>query len=243
VAGINDSELSFTNTGHLFINSGDDPELLVDWILQSGYGEEYCFAVDFDPLFIADLIAAGFLVMSVRLNFNGKPSVLLMPKHHLRRDVLFFEDLHRTKSANRFINRYELRAGTDFDRIMDNCAAAHGDDWLTPELTGALRELRRRNHPLVKPWSFGVYRDGVLKAGEFGVVTGGIYTSYSGYHGENNSGTVQLILTALYLRSHNYAFWDLGMPLPYKTNLGARTLDIGEFIHIWRKGRKQVPVF
>jgi Leu/Phe-tRNA-protein transferase len=237
-----DLELQFTNTGHLFINPENDPDHLVDWIVGSGYGEEYCFAEDFDPAFIAGLMAAGFLVMSVRLNFNNENTVLLMPKHHILRDVLFYKDLHVTKSARRLLGRYELRAGVDFETIIDKCVLTHGDDWLTPELTGVFKKLQWLNHPLVKPFCFGVYRDGELKAGEFGTVSGRVYTSYSGYHEENSSGTAQMILTAQFLEQHGYAFWDLGMPLPYKTDLGSKTIEIEEFIRLWREGRDGTPI-
>jgi Leu/Phe-tRNA-protein transferase len=87
------------------------------------------------------------------------------------------------------------------------------------------------------PVSFGVYRDGELKAGEFGVVTGRVYTSYSGYYEEDNAGTAQIILMAQWLRKSGFDFLDFGMPLDYKTFLGARTLNPRSFVEIFRNAQ------
>ena len=85
-----------------------------------------------------------------------------------------------------------------------------------------------------RPVSFALYREGKLAAGEFGVVAGRVYTSYSGYYDEDNAGTVQLILTTRYLLERNFAFFDLGMPLPYKTDLGAVDISPEAFVALFR---------
>jgi Leu/Phe-tRNA-protein transferase len=82
--------------------------------------------------------------------------------------------------------------------------------------------------------SFALYRNGKLVAGEFGIKTGGVYTSYSGYYDEKNAGTVQMILTTMYLQEQGFAFFDLGMPLDYKNMLGARDISPQEFVSHFR---------
>jgi Leu/Phe-tRNA-protein transferase len=91
--------------------------------------------------------------------------------------------------------------------------------------------------PYVRPVSFGVYRNGVLKAGEFGVIEGRVYTSYSGYYEEDNAGMVQLILTAQFLQNSDFDFFDLGMPLAYKYALGAQDIDPFSFILLFRRAQ------
>jgi Leu/Phe-tRNA-protein transferase len=115
--------------------------------------------------------------------------------------------------------------------------AVHDDDWLTAPLRKVLREIRARPWLPVRPLSFGVYRDGALRAGEFGVLAGKVYTSYSGYYDEDNAGSVQMILTAKYLEKLGAPFWDLGMPLDYKTGLGAQNLDPFQFVQLFRRGQ------
>jgi Leu/Phe-tRNA-protein transferase len=233
-------------TGHIFIDSTDDCDLLVDAMLETDYCEEFCLAKDFDEAFIHRLMEAGFLVMSAELKDEDssaenkseevEPFYILLPKLHLIRSVLFFPDLHIKKSVRHFHSRYKLRVNTDFDFILDKCVQIHGSDWLTPPLVGILKSLHRNNAG-AKPVSFAVYRKGELKAGEIGVVIGRVYTSYSGYYEEDNAGTVQMILMTRWLEERGFAFLDLGMPLDYKTDLGAKDISPSLFVELFRAAR------
>jgi Leu/Phe-tRNA-protein transferase len=231
------TKLTYTSSGHIFISPQDDPRGIIDAILETGYEEEECLALDFDPAFAAGLMAEGFLLMSGLVRTDTAVITVLIPKHHLQRSVLFFEDLHQSRSVKRFLPRYELRADEDFDLIIKKCIAVHGGDWLTEPLVELIRTIRARCDPRARPFSFGLYRDGKLQAGEFGVLSGRVYTSYSGYREESSAGTVQMILTACWLKEHGCAFWDLGMPLDYKAKLGAKLLNTAEFIRIFREAR------
>lgn len=180
-------------------------------------------------------MAAGFLVMS----FVQNGQYLLLPKHHLIRSCLFFPELHIKKNIRQRLQDYELYFDRDFDLILEKCVTIHGEDWLTPPLIRAIKEIRSgfnssgtKDLP-VKPVSFALYREGRLVAGEFGIAAGKVYTSYSGYYEEDNAGTVQMILTAQYLEKNGYDFWDLGMPLDYKLTLGAREISRKEFLQLF----------
>jgi Leu/Phe-tRNA-protein transferase len=246
----------------LIISPRDDPQRIVDAMLATGYDQEFCVSLNFDPPFIARLMEAGFLVMSTRL---GDPDdeedevpedspCIVLPKLHLVRSALFFKNLHIKKSIKPFLKKYELRPDSDFNVILDRCVQVHGDDWLTPPLVQAIREIRLKAEadPAAKadpaafpdfsgaayPVSFGVYRNGKLAAGEFGIITGKVYTSYSGYYDEANAGTVQIILLTRWLEEQGFAFFDLGMPLDYKSDLGAVDISPEEFIRLFRQGKE-----
>jgi len=224
--------LHYTEDGFLVILPRDDPSRIVDAMLGTDYSEEFCIALNFTADFIARLMQAGFLVMSVKL--SDSDLFILLPKLHLIRSALFFDKIHIKKSIKRYLHRYKLCFDTDFDYIIERCITVHGDEWLTPPLVDAIRAIRRDKLHGVYPASFALYKDGKLVAGEFGVVAGRVYTSYSGYYDESNAGTVQLILTARYLEEHGYAFFDLGMPLQYKTDLGAIDISPQEFVDLFR---------
>jgi Leu/Phe-tRNA-protein transferase len=215
----------------------DNPARIVDAMLEIGYNEEFCVSLDFSPDFIARLMAAGFLVMSTKFDKTAEESdehYLLLPKLHITRSALFFDNLHIKKSIRRFLNRYELRYDADFELIVNRCQDIHGADWLTGPLVSAIREIRQNRLHWVYPTSFALYRDGKLVAGEFGVKVGNVYTSYSGYYDESNAGTVQLILATRYLQENGFAFFDLGMPMDYKTALGASDISPEEFVTLFR---------
>ena len=248
--------LRYFPSGHIFIDPEDDCDRVVDAMLATDYSEEFCLARDFDEDFISRLMEAGFLVMSTELNDDtpeeesgGEENAeaphfaqqerffILLPKLHLIRSALLFPELHIKKSIRRFLPQYELRVNTDFDTILDKCIALHGAEWLTPPLTDMLKRLRVRNDLRAKPFSFAVYRDGELKAGEVGVLIGRVYTSYSGYFEEANAGTVQLILMTQWMEKAGFDFLDLGMPLDYKTALGARDITPQRFVELFRAAR------
>jgi Leu/Phe-tRNA-protein transferase len=238
--------LRYTRSGHLFISPQDDCRAIVDAMLMTGYNEEFCIADDFSPEFTARLMEAGFLVMSAKFGSKdeAEDDYILLPKLHLERSALFFENLHIKKSIRRLLNSYELKADFEFDRIVDTCVEKHGPDWLTPPLIKCIRKIRKDSQEGEKqdltpttgayPASFALYRDGKLAAGEFGVVCGKVYTSYSGFYEEDNAGTVQLVLTSRYLQERGFLFFDLGMPMDYKTDLGAVNLSPEEFVSLFR---------
>ena len=242
--------LRYTETGYCLILREDEPHGIIDAMLETSYDKEFCISLDFSPDFIARLMKAGFLVMSIKFRVSddhdegasasdGGPVVYEMlyvplPKLHLVRSALFFDNLHVKKSIRRQLDRYELRPDSDFDLILDRCIEVHGDEWLTPPLVDTIRDIRKDRLHGVYPMSFALYRDGKLVAGEFGVKVGRVYTSYSGYYDESNCGTVQLILTTRYLQEHGFAFFDLGMPLDYKNSLGAIDISPEEFVRLFR---------
>ena len=239
-------KIKYTVSGYIFITPSDDCHRIVDAMLDTNYCEEYCLAESFEPEFIAKLMEAGFLVMSMNLS-KEDPFYLLLPKLHLVRSALFYENLHIKKSVRRLLNRYELRTDADFDYIIDRCVEKHGDDWLTPPLVDSIKKIRQNaveKHgaqgtlspvSYAYPASFALYKDGKFAAGEFGVVYGKVYTSYSGFYEEDNAGTVQIIKTALYLQEHGFSFFDLGMPLDYKSDLGAVDITPEEFVTLFRE--------
>jgi len=240
--------LHYTEAGFLVIMPGDNPHRIVDAMLETGYNEEFCVSLDFSPDFIARLMAAGFLVMSAKFDNAADEDAaseesaapepdeqyILLPKLHLTRSALFFDNLHIKKSVRRYLDCYELRPDADFDFIVNRCQEIHGGDWLTAPLIHAVKHIRQNGLHDVYPMSFALYKNDKLVAGEFGVQAGRVYTSYSGYYEENNAGTVQLIHTTRWLRENSFDFFDLGMPMDYKTALGAVDISPEDFTALFR---------
>jgi Leu/Phe-tRNA-protein transferase len=272
--------LRYTQSGFIFMGPEDDCDAVVDAMLAVGYAGEFCVGQDWEPLFIARLMKAGFLVMSTSMvdaDETGKLFLrdIVLPKLHLVRSALFFPSLHVKRSIKSRLSRYELCFDTDFETVVNKCLETHGEDWLTPSLVKTIFLLREQfgvenpineasagnietpqdtAKPLVqmpsthtplalvpsavpRPVSFSLYSDGELKAGEFGVLCGGVYTSYSGYREEDNAGTVQMILMARALEDAGFAFLDFGMPLNYKADLGAQNISPEEFLRLFRAAR------
>ena len=241
-------KLKYTLSGYIYISPEDDCRKTVDAMLETDYKGDFCLAEEFDLDFTIRLMEAGFLVMSMNISQEPEdPYYIMLPKLHLVRSVLFFDNLHIKKSIRRLLGKYELKADADFERIIDRCVEKHGADWLTPPLVENIKKIRSLSpstHSSFEiphstfpyPASFALYRDGKLTAGEFGIVCGNVYTSYSGFYDEDNAGTVQLILATLYLQNHGFSFFDMGMPLDYKAALGAVDINPEEFVRLFRAG-------
>lgn len=224
-----------------------DCDQVVDTLIQQDYPNEFCLVQSFDMQFLQQLMWAGFLIMSIQ----NKETSLLIPKLHLERCVLLFNNLHIPKSVKSRLSRYTLKPFDALQPIIKACVESHGEDWLTPPLQEVLNYLEWNpslsEQAIYMPRvpfcsAFGLYRDSRLVAGEFGVFCGGVYTSYSGFYWENCAGTVQMILTAQYLEKMGYIFWDFGMPLEYKERLGAENLNRSRFINQFRQARMIQPV-
>ena len=231
--------LRYLPSGHIFLDPGDDCDKAVDAILETGYSEDFCLARDFEDDFILRLMEAGFLVMSMELE---QDFYILMPKLHLVRSVLFFPELRIKKRIRPLLSRYELKVNTNFNLILEKCLHTHGEDWLTPPLVKVLKNLHLKagsgeGEMQARPFSFELYRDGELKAGEFGIVMERVYTSYSGYYEEDNAGTVQMILMAQWMEKSGFSFLDFGMPLDYKSDLGAQNIEPERFVELFRAAR------
>jgi Leu/Phe-tRNA-protein transferase len=228
--------LHYTGLGVPFIMPPEDGDLLADW-LSASYPDEFCASLSFDPGFIDELCAAGFIPMAVR---DGEAEEILIPKLHTLRSVLAPSEVLVSRTARRESRRYALGLDLRFDEVLQACLATHGDDWLRPPLLAAWRELfatreRRRS----RFSSMELYEDGELAAGEIGVFVGGCYTSLTGFRRASGSGTVQLVAAARFLEAAGAPLWDLGMPLDYKATLGARNVSRDEFLRLFREARSR----
>ena len=227
--------LSYAGTGYPYIMPPENGDHLADW-LEASYPDEFCVSMSFEPDFVDELCASGFIPMAVRADEGIE---ILIPKLHVIRSVLRPSDVLVTKTARRESSRYVFRLDSRFDDVLDACISTHGQDWLRPPLMDCWRTLfatreRRRS----RFSSMELYRGDALVAGEIGVFVGGVYTSLTGFKTESGSGTVQLAAAGRYLEAVGASLWDLGMPLDYKATLGARNVSRAEFLALFRHSRE-----
>jgi len=145
--------------------------------------------------------------------------IIIMPRLRDYRIALRLKEnkLHEGKTILRHLrqqgNRYELRFTSDLNTIFDRCKKHYNDkdDIKYLELLNCFfSALNRRNDYFPKAIGVTLYKDGKPVAGEIGIQIGKVYSSYTGYHDESSTGTVQLVLLARYLIEAGYSLWDFG---------------------------------
>jgi Leu/Phe-tRNA-protein transferase len=251
---ITDDTFVYNSNGDILVTKNNDPDKIIDTIISDNKFDtlERGVGLSFSPRFLGDLMFSGFYItsdvlnketISFDINFTSIDDLAFFPLLNLwkTQTVLFFENLHISKTTSRIIKNYELRINYDFTNVLDNITETHGDLWVTPPLKEILITLNQKNNQS-KAISFQVYKNGELKAGEIGIKTGKIYTSYSGFYHESSAGSVQLAMMLQYLKENNYDFCNFGTDSSksnneYKKKLGATYIDRLDFVNLWREGR------
>jgi arginyl-tRNA---protein transferase len=228
--------LSYSGSGIPFIRPPEDGDALADW-LEAAYPDEFCASMSFDPSFVDELCASGFIPMATGEEGQGE---FLIPKLHTVRSVLSPPEVAVTRTVRRESSRYDFSLDSRFGEVLDSCLETHGDDWLRPPLLACWKELfATRDSRRSRFASMELYREGRLVAGEIGVFAGACYTSLTGFRRESGAGTVQLAAAGRYLEACGARLWDLGMPLDYKATLGAHNVSRSEFLTLFRAARSR----
>jgi len=246
---------NYNLNGNIIIAKNDKPDEIIDKITgNTEYDNlELGIGLTFSKKFIRDLMFSGFYITSDILSKEtlwfdventdaGKLGYFPLLNIWKIQTVLFFDNLHISKTINRILKNYELKINYNFPNVLDNIIHYHGDVWITPPLKRTLLKLNKNNYK-AKAISFEIYKNGELKAGEIGIITGKIYTSYSGFYNESSAGSVQLAMMLKYLKNNDYLFCNFGTDNSkrnnlYKRKFGAVYIDRTDFIKLWRMGRK-----
>ena len=233
-------------------NGGEDdamaflPQYLRVYV--SHYHDDFYIAKSFDPRLVAQLMVEGFLPIAGSSRF-------LLPKLHLERCVLKLRphsNLHISKSTRKKSKRFELSLNTAFDEVVRGCHKQHGINWLFPPIVSAFLTMQQTTMqngefeaqlvengsfqpsdtiPLrfysVEIWNAAT---GELAGGELGYSVGGIYTSLTGFTREDAAGSVQLAALGKLLLQCGFLYWDLGMEMDYKIQLGAELIGRSDYV-------------
>ena len=211
-----------------------------------------CCKGTFNQKLIEILINAGYVILSQKLYVSKKyytsyekykrsrtylSSYFMCALIYYEYPILFLSKLKEPKISLIKYNKYELKINTEFENIIDNCIKYHGKEWLTEPLKNVLIKIFNENKN-IQMICFGLYRDNEIKAGEFGIIIGKMYISYTSYHEENSSGTIQMIKTFRYLKNIGIIccnLFGLGKGNDYKYKFGTINLLRDEYIKLFRE--------
>lgn len=219
------------------LTEADDLEKAADEVVRENK-DEISWSLCFLPSFIASLFRSGYLPIACNMG-GSDPLYVLLPKLHAMRCICFWKDLHISRKTRKQSAKYTMTFNTCFDRVADRIQEQHAHSWLYEPLRNALKVLNDGRGPLACVVSVELWHaeSGDLAAGELGVIVGSVYTSLTGFcdkQKHSGSGTVQLVALAAVLRDAGADFWDLGMGLDYKTELGGKEVNRNDFLKMFR---------
>ena len=211
--------------------------------------DDFCWSMDWDPLFLSQLIYHGFLTIATKIQDGF---YVLLPKLHTKRCIVdlnydnivrLVKDAGKSKSLRKMCGKYRLSINTGFKQVFQGCLDKHGESWLYPWMQNILNEMHSNNsnnkYNKVKVISVELWdiKDGTLVAGELGTIIGTIYTSLSGFYYKSGTGNVQMLGLQQYLIMMGFKMWDLGMFIEYKKEFGGIEIERKKFLSIYNKYR------
>lgn len=190
--------------------------------------EEFCHSFHFTQKILDRYAYRGFLPMSVEA--CGLP--LLSLKLHQERVVLPPSQVRIKKNVLAKFGDHALSVDRDFDRCLRAIHDYHEHSWLAPPLAALYRRSNKAEGKRVALHSVELWKGEALVAGEIGYTVGASYTSLSGFHTADSSGTAQLYGLGLFLEREGFRLWDMGMYAPYKLRIGGKLLPRQDFLDV-----------
>jgi leucyl/phenylalanyl-tRNA---protein transferase len=149
------------------------------------------------------------------------------------------------KNLRRVQRRGELEAryDQDFEAIVRHCQAVHGRGWLTDPLIDIYRGVRDLGFIA----TVGMYREGRLVSGIWGIELGQAFTAMSMFHLEDNAGAPLLGEIATRVQGGDrWSLVDYGALNPNFARYGASEISTCEFVdivlHSLARNRPLAPV-
>jgi Leu/Phe-tRNA-protein transferase len=215
----------------LIADYGSDIELLKRRLGE--LNEEFCHSFHFTRKILNRYCHEGFLPMSVEV--YGLP--LLSLKLHQQRVLLPPSGVRVKKNVLSKFAGHELSIDRDFERCMKAVRDYHRDSWISPPLAALYARSNRARGERAQLHSVELWNGAVLAAGEIGYTVGSCYTSLTGFHTVNSSGTAQLFALGLLLDRSGFKLWDMGMHAPYKLELGGKLYPREDFLDVFKTVR------
>ena len=156
----------------------------------------------------------------------------------LLRAVLFFDELHVSRSLARARRTlpFRLTIDVDFLGVIAGCAQTprarqDGWTWLQPELVDAYVRLHELGHAhSVEAWAGEELVGGVV-----GVDMGGAFAALSMFHLRPNASKLAVLHLADHLRSRGLGWMDIQEMSPHMRVMGARELLRTSFMDLLRQ--------
>ncbi|MGV6872996.1 leucyl/phenylalanyl-tRNA--protein transferase [Pseudochelatococcus sp. B33] len=195
----------------------------------SGRAEEECHRLPdthITPEILLRAYAAGLFPMAESAEDTG-----LFWVEPRERGIIPLDDFHVASRLARTVagDRFEIRVDTDFDAVIDGCAAsAEGreETWINQRIRMLYGELFDMGlcHT-VEAW-----REGRLAGGLYGLELGGAFFGESMFHVDRDASKVALVHLVARLRTGGYQLLDTQFVTPHLARFGAIAIARNDYL-------------
>ncbi|SPH18437.1 Leucyl/phenylalanyl-tRNA--protein transferase [Defluviimonas aquaemixtae] len=142
------------------------------------------------------------------------------------RGILPLDGFHMSRSLRRRILRepHEIRVDATFSEIVAACAA-RAETWINTPLMQLYDMLHARGHA----HSLGVWQDGTLTGGVFGVTLGRAFFGESMFSIRSDASKIALAYLVDRLRAAEIALFDTQFVTPHLASLGAVEISRADY--------------
>lgn len=126
-------------------------------------------------------------------------------------------------------NRFQLKIDTDFEGVINNCAASkegRESTWITSELNHAFVDLHKQGYA----HSFEVWDNDELVGGLYGLALGTQFSGESMFNNTRDASKVAFVFLNRVMQALNFDFVDCQVPTDHLLSLGAQPMHREEFL-------------
>lgn len=144
------------------------------------------------------------------------------------RAILELDGLHISRRLGRRLRQggYTVVMDRCFNEVVAACRQVHRRTWITPSLVNAYSDL----HQLGYGHSVGIYREGELIGGVFGISIGGFFSGESMFHRQTDGSKIALVHLVQHLRRRGFSLFDVQQTTAHMSSLGAIAISREEYL-------------
>lgn len=152
-----------------------------------------------------------------------------------KRGVLFFKDLHVSRSLRKEIKKtkLEIRTNTAFKEVINACAkatnrGANNGTWITKEMINGYINLHKAGYA----YSVETYLGNKLVGGLYGVRIGDFISGESMFYAVENASKIALVWLIESLKDTPVTWLDCQMVTPHMKSFGAGEITRKRFLKL-----------
>ena len=159
----------------------------------------------------------------------------------LKRGVLFFNELHISRTLKKILNKNEfsISVNKNFLEVIKKCAKIPRKDqsgtWINEKMINAYYDLHKEGYAK----SIESYYNKELVGGIYGVLVNGVFSAESMFHKKSYASSICFLHLIKILKKLNIEWMDLQVLTPHMKKMGGKEIDRNIFINMILKERKR----